>query len=244
VLVTFENDDPDRPVIIGALHNHAQPSPVNAANASQNILRTPGGNELLMDDQRGAERIALTTRDEQLSLTLDATEGAHRLSLRTEQGDMDWYAGEGLTLECGADQTVQVGGEQHVTVEQAQRLVTKHAGIDYQAGTDIRLSAKETVRLESESADIAQRSEQDTAIEAGRNMRLNARGGDFDCLVEQGAARIGGIGYTHDTSRASGRSGRWALLHERPGRGSSPGAATSGPCTRRGCTAGDDSKSQ
>jgi uncharacterized protein (DUF2345 family) len=46
------------------------------------------------------------------------------------------------------------------------------------------------VRLESESADIAQRSEQDTAIEAGRNMRLNARGGDFDCLVEQGRARV------------------------------------------------------
>ncbi|OOG21990.1 hypothetical protein B1C78_15730, partial [Thioalkalivibrio denitrificans] len=190
VLVTFENNDPDRPVILGALHNHAQPSPVNAANASQNILRTPGGNELLMDDQRGAERIALTTHDEQHGLLMDATEGAHRLSLRTEQGDMDWYAGEGLTLECGADQTVQVGGDQNVTVEQGQRLVTKHAGIDYQAATDLRLTAKETVRFEAETADIAQRAERDAAIEAGRHMRLNARGGDMDCLVEQGAARI------------------------------------------------------
>jgi type VI secretion system secreted protein VgrG len=190
VVVGFENNDPDRPLITGALHNHAQPSPVNAANASQNVLRTPAGNELIMDDSRGAERISLSTPDAQLSLTLDATEGEHKAALRTELGDMAWYAGEGLTLECGADQTVVVGADQEVTVEQSQKLVTKHGGIEMQAGSDIRLTAREVLRLESESADIEQYSERDTAIEAGRHLRMNARGGNFDCRVDEGEARL------------------------------------------------------
>lgn len=190
VLTTFENNDPDRPLIAGALHNHAQPSPVNATNPSQNVLRTPGGNELLMDDEQGAERIALTTRDERLSLILDATDEQHIASLRTEDGDMEWYAGKGLTLECGDDQIVSVGGSQEVTVEESQRLLTRQAGISWRAGTDIRLVADQDLRFESVSADIRHVADRDMALETGRNLKVNARSGHFDCRVEQGEARF------------------------------------------------------
>ncbi|HID41966.1 MAG TPA: type VI secretion system tip protein VgrG, partial [Pyrodictium sp.] len=57
VLVGCINGDLDRPVILGAVHNAATPNPVTAANASQHILRTAAGHELLMEDRRGEERI-------------------------------------------------------------------------------------------------------------------------------------------------------------------------------------------
>jgi len=43
VLIAFENGDPDRPIIIGALPNAIQPSPVTSTNANFHRLRSPNG---------------------------------------------------------------------------------------------------------------------------------------------------------------------------------------------------------
>ncbi|MDU3301400.1 MAG: type VI secretion system tip protein VgrG, partial [Enterobacter ludwigii] len=59
--VAFHGDNPDRPYIAHAFHDSGHPDIVNADNRSQNILRTGGGNELRMEDQKAQEHIALTT---------------------------------------------------------------------------------------------------------------------------------------------------------------------------------------
>ncbi|WP_149330609.1 type VI secretion system tip protein VgrG [Citrobacter braakii] len=59
--VAFHGGNPDRPYIAHAFHDSEHPDIVNADNRSQNILRTGGGNELRMEDQREQEHIALTT---------------------------------------------------------------------------------------------------------------------------------------------------------------------------------------
>ncbi|EKS6645468.1 type VI secretion system tip protein VgrG [Enterobacter hormaechei] len=59
--VAFHGGNPDRPYIAHAFHDSEHPDIVNADNRSQNILRTGGGNELRMEDQRAQEHIALTT---------------------------------------------------------------------------------------------------------------------------------------------------------------------------------------
>jgi len=59
VLLGFIDGDPDRPVIAGAVPNPRTPSPVNADNASQVVLRTAGGNRLAFEDQPGRESIHL-----------------------------------------------------------------------------------------------------------------------------------------------------------------------------------------
>jgi type VI secretion system secreted protein VgrG len=43
VLLAFTNGDPDRPVIVGALYNATSPSPVVAANANTNQLKSSSG---------------------------------------------------------------------------------------------------------------------------------------------------------------------------------------------------------
>ncbi len=59
--VAFHDGNPDRPYIAHAFHDSEHADIVTRDNRSQNILRTGGGNELRMEDQKAQEHIALTT---------------------------------------------------------------------------------------------------------------------------------------------------------------------------------------
>ncbi|WP_174995857.1 type VI secretion system Vgr family protein [Pandoraea horticolens] len=61
VIVAFLNGDPDRPYIAGAVANSENPNVVLEQNAKQNVLRTAGGNQFVLDDKRGNQRIHLAT---------------------------------------------------------------------------------------------------------------------------------------------------------------------------------------
>jgi type VI secretion system secreted protein VgrG len=59
--VVFTDGHPDRPVIIGAMHDSLHPDLVNNLNHTRNIVRTAAQNELRMEDKEGVEHIHLTT---------------------------------------------------------------------------------------------------------------------------------------------------------------------------------------
>ncbi|MBG0881268.1 type VI secretion system tip protein VgrG [Burkholderia sp. 9775_39] len=61
VAIVFTQGDPDRPVIIGAMHDSLHPDLVNNTNHTRNIVRTAGRNEIRLEDKEGAEHIHLTT---------------------------------------------------------------------------------------------------------------------------------------------------------------------------------------
>ena len=63
MLVAFVNGDPDRPLALGTVPHPSQRSPSTARNRAHNLIRTWGGNELLMDD---------TTDEQQVRLSSDA----------------------------------------------------------------------------------------------------------------------------------------------------------------------------
>lgn len=61
VLISFVDGDPDRPIITAAVPNPQTPSPVAKNNATRNIMRTGGGNEINIDDTSDGQRIKLHT---------------------------------------------------------------------------------------------------------------------------------------------------------------------------------------
>jgi type VI secretion system secreted protein VgrG len=61
VMVSFQGGDPDRPVIAGVVPNALTPSNVTNRNHTQNVLRTGGGNHIVMEDQEGGEFIDMVT---------------------------------------------------------------------------------------------------------------------------------------------------------------------------------------
>ncbi|CAG4895275.1 type VI secretion system Vgr family protein [Paraburkholderia gardini] len=61
VAIIHTQGDPDRPVIIGAMHDSLHPDLVNNLNNTRNIIRTAGGTEWRIEDKAGIEHSHLTT---------------------------------------------------------------------------------------------------------------------------------------------------------------------------------------
>ncbi|MDR5797861.1 type VI secretion system tip protein VgrG [Caballeronia sp. LZ008] len=61
VALIFTAQDPNRPVIVGSLHDSLNPDLVNNLNNTRNLIRTAAKNELRMEDKENFEHIHLTT---------------------------------------------------------------------------------------------------------------------------------------------------------------------------------------
>ncbi|OXI83619.1 type VI secretion protein Vgr [Burkholderia sp. AU31652] len=70
VAIVHTDGDPNRPVIIGAMHDSVHPDLVNNLNHTRNLIRTAAQNELRMEDKEGNEHVHLITpfRASQLNL--------------------------------------------------------------------------------------------------------------------------------------------------------------------------------
>lgn len=123
VVVSFVDGDPDRPVVIGQLHNGAQEPPFSLpSEQTRSGLRTrstPNGgsddcSELWFDDKKGSELVMLhAQRDLKIEVENDATEEIEqKRSITIKSGD------DSLTVQQG-DRTVDVTQGKH-TIKSTQ----------------------------------------------------------------------------------------------------------------------------
>lgn len=132
VLVAFLGGDPDRPVVVGRLHNALEQTayklPEDQAVTGIRTASTPGGagwNELRFDDRAGAELVAIRAeRDMQKLVRHDEREktGHNRAiavgaELRVEVEGDEVRRVEGQRKEhVSGDDTLEVGGNRHATI--------------------------------------------------------------------------------------------------------------------------------
>jgi type VI secretion system secreted protein VgrG len=89
--------DPNKPMGIGTIPNANTISPVVGANKTQNVIRTSGGNELLMDDTDKKQKVRLTSNakhtlqmdDDLQSISLKSTK-ANELLLDDKNESVKW----------------------------------------------------------------------------------------------------------------------------------------------------------
>ncbi|PVZ79393.1 type VI secretion system tip protein VgrG [Serratia sp. S1B] len=61
VAIGFEDGNPDRPYIVGVLHDSVHGDHVTIRNYKRNVLRTPSNNKIRLEDNRGQEHIKIST---------------------------------------------------------------------------------------------------------------------------------------------------------------------------------------
>lgn len=112
VAIVFTDGHPDRPVIIGAMHDSLHPDLVNNLNHTRNIVRTAAQNELRMEDKENVEHIHLTTPFQTSELNLghmvdeNRKERGEGAELRTD-GHATVRAAKGVFVSADA----QEGGQ-------------------------------------------------------------------------------------------------------------------------------------
>lgn len=107
VAIIHTQGDPNRPVIIGAMHDSLHPDLVNNLNHTRNIIRTAGGTEWRIEDKKGIEHSHLTTPYQTSELNLghmvdgERKERGQGAELRTD-GYLSARAAKGILLSAEA----------------------------------------------------------------------------------------------------------------------------------------------
>ncbi len=114
VLVGFEENCPDMPVVLGSLYNKENAPHAETGDDQNNIkiFLTKSGNKILFDDTDGSEKISIVTKDEKSGMTIDAS-------------------GPSITIESQGDMTINCN---NLNLESQQEIVIK-------AGTNLKLEA-------------------------------------------------------------------------------------------------------
>lgn len=89
MLIAFENGDIDRPIALGTTPNPSNKSPAISENKMENILRTFGGNELLMDDTKEETRVKLNSANAHTLVFDDQKEKIELLSTKNHRVLLD-----------------------------------------------------------------------------------------------------------------------------------------------------------
>ncbi|MGE0322877.1 MAG: type VI secretion system Vgr family protein [Polyangiaceae bacterium] len=105
VMLVFLGGDPDQPLIVGAVNNALNPSPVTAANRTKNVLHTGGDNVFELEDTASTQHIDLRTPPENTEVYL----GAARLEGSLSYNLIEKTDGDGF-LRTGRSFDVTVGG--------------------------------------------------------------------------------------------------------------------------------------
>jgi type VI secretion system secreted protein VgrG len=197
VLGAFENGDPDRPILLGALPSETAPSPVNANNPWQHVIHTPGDHTFLLDDSPGQEKIELTTPNRahllQLSAPQDVPPGIiSKIQLRTEYGTMDWQALQAITVTSGNTVTQKIGQSHHITVAKEIQTQTAQGNLELQANRMLQLKSKQNFDWQAEQGSMSFRSGEQTILSSGDGMDLKSECGDICFTSSSGNIAVNG----------------------------------------------------
>jgi uncharacterized protein involved in type VI secretion and phage assembly len=116
VLIAFEQGDPRRPYVLGALWSSVDLPPPTEGSAKENnqrVIRSRCGHVILLDDKPGAEKIELIDKDEKRRVVIDSANS--KIQVICESGDVEVTAESGkVTIKA---QTVEIEASQNMTLK-------------------------------------------------------------------------------------------------------------------------------
>ncbi|KAK42406.1 type IV secretion protein Rhs, partial [Caballeronia jiangsuensis] len=143
VALIFTAQDPNRPVIIGALHDSLNPDLVNNLNNTRNLIRTAAQNELRMEDKEGIEHIHLTTPYQTSELNLGHMVDGDRKE-------------RGRGAELRSDEHIAVRGGKGVFISADAQYAANGKQLDMQPAQGLLEQAYQQMQSLSEAAKAAQ----------------------------------------------------------------------------------------
>ncbi|MDI4668970.1 type VI secretion system tip protein VgrG [Pseudoalteromonas shioyasakiensis] len=186
VLVTGENGDLDRPIILGALYNQSCPNPVTSQNPTENKLVTRAGHSLIMDDKSGEEKISLANKENKNQLLLDATENAHQATLKSVEGDVKISAKENLQFVAENDAIFTAANDFTNRVENTLQVQTREGDIKVTAAADLTLKSDADTRIEATDGSSELKAAQELNLQSEQDFSVYSVDGNLEFQAPNG----------------------------------------------------------
>lgn len=129
VLVAFEQGDPRRPYILGALWNKTDTPPEDDGDQPSNnwrYFKSRSGHIFKFDDTDGAEKIEIIDKDEKHKIVIDTS--GDKIEIICDSGDIDIKAESGAVNVKASEVTVESTGD--MTLKATGSMTIKGATVD------------------------------------------------------------------------------------------------------------------
>ncbi|PTN36018.1 type VI secretion system Vgr family protein [Desulfonatronum sp. SC1] len=157
VLLSFEEGDIDRPIIVGAVHNAEKPNLITSGTEAINAIRTAAGNHIAMGDEKGKEFINLVCPEQDSRISIGSNSGGPGgLILSTSEGYYEHVKGDKLEWCIGSTNAVHIGQSSETTLGASAEVIMGNRvefrlggtnSFDFGAGIDLK---KEFLQLTKE----------------------------------------------------------------------------------------------
>ncbi len=140
VLIAFQHNHPERPFVLSSVyHAESKPEHHDPENLKK-ALKTKGGHELLMNDEKGKESMALTS-----PFDFSATAGG---------GKMNMTAGTEMNMTAGADTNMTAKSKITIKSESGDISIHTPTNIAIDADGNITIKAKGNITIEANNIEL------------------------------------------------------------------------------------------
>lgn len=139
IMMTHINGDPDRPVIVGVMPSESKPHPVTALNHSQHIVRTPQGNEWLIEDADNNSGMQFTTGNTQAGLYLFSDE------MRCEAARHIMFEAQKINQTVSGDFEQIIKQEHGINVDKNYRVITEKGDAIISSGKNVICASSQLI---------------------------------------------------------------------------------------------------
>lgn len=193
VVVTFEEGDPDRPLITGCLFNARNVTPYELpANKTRSVFKSlsslggGGSNELHIEDREGAEQIYVHAKRDMRSHVVHD----HHLQVGNEQRVT--IKGNSLTEVRGEENHTSVGPRK--TQINADDYLSVQGSSNIQASDAVVVGAGQQVHIQAGAQVVIEAGASLTLKAGGQHLLITPAGIFSSCPIEQGGAPVPGVG--------------------------------------------------
>jgi type VI secretion system secreted protein VgrG len=173
VMLTFNNGDINRPIILGVVPNKLMMSPINANNHTQNKITTAGSHQLLFEELIGSQKIIWQTPDQSNFLILNTTQNDHKIELLSQVGQLQFFAHNNLHLFTESSINSHCNDDHRTLIHNQQKLNSQQS-IVFQSGNDIKLNANDNINIISQNGHINMLTHYDFIAQINKKFTLQA----------------------------------------------------------------------
>ena len=139
VIVGFENDNPDRPIVLGSLYHGKSTQDIWADQENRTkVIKSRNGNQIIFSDEDGKEEIRILNKDmdsstNEISLSM---EGSGKITIKTE-GDLEIKA-QSITMDSDQDIKIKAGSKTEI---EAQEMKFEATNTSMKSSAELKLDA-------------------------------------------------------------------------------------------------------
>lgn len=174
VLVAFEHNHPERPFVLSSVyHGESKPEHHDPKNLKK-ALKTKGGHQILMNDEKGKESMALSSP---FDFSATATGGdmnmtaKSKITIKSESGDITINTPTNISVDADGNITINAKGD--ITLEAVNINLKGKASINLEAP---KINIKAQAQLNASGTQVSVEGQATTTVKGGAMLNLESTG--------------------------------------------------------------------